>query len=246
MVVGARQRFQLFRQIAWFLGNNRALSKFRNQILRSLISIIKSLKNLSVKTNINHVSYLKQENDPPLQLNTEECTFHLSFYIFLGPLTCSRLKISIALRAWVEKISGLLKQKVAGKKYWATFYFYLFWVHVLLLKVLLYLSIIFWKIRTDILYEENGPRKIRPEGIPIRKIPIHQSPPWKPSPIKLLPRKFSPGIFPSISSFVFLHLTLRLDNFSKTWRFRHFGNIELQNSLLSNINDDGSNIEKKK
>ena len=51
MVVGARQRFQLFRQIAWFLGNNRALSKFRNQILRYVISIIKSLKSLSVKTN---------------------------------------------------------------------------------------------------------------------------------------------------------------------------------------------------
>ena len=51
MVVGARQRFQLFRQIAWFLGNNRALPKFRNQILRYVISIIKSLKNLSVKTN---------------------------------------------------------------------------------------------------------------------------------------------------------------------------------------------------
>ena len=242
MVVGARQRFQLFRQIAWFLGNNRALSKFRNQILRSLISIIKSLKNLSVKTNINHVSYLKQENDPPLQLNTEDCTFHLSFYIFLGPLTCSRLKISTALPlSWND--FGLLKQKVAGKKFWATFYFYLFWVHILLLKVLLYLSIIFWKIRIDILYEENGSRKIRPEGIPIRKIPIHQSPPWKPSPIKLLPRKFSPGIFPPISLF---HLTLRLDKFSKTWRLRHFGNTELQNSLLSNINDDGSNIEKKK
>ena len=27
--VGARQSFQFFRQIAWFLGNNRALSKFR-------------------------------------------------------------------------------------------------------------------------------------------------------------------------------------------------------------------------
>ena len=184
MVVGARQRIQLFRQIAWFLGNNRALPKFRNQILRYVISIIKSLKNL----------------------------------------------------LWVEKISGLLKQKVAGKKFWATFYFYLFWVRILLLKVLLYLSIIFWKIRIDTLYEENGSRKIPPEGIPIRKTPIHQSPPWKPSPIKLLPRKFLPGIFPLISLFVFLHLTLRFDKFSQTWRLWHFGNIELQNSLLSNIN----------
>ena len=40
VAVGARQNFQFFRQIAWFLGNNRALSKFRYQILYNLISII--------------------------------------------------------------------------------------------------------------------------------------------------------------------------------------------------------------
>ena len=28
MVVEARQSFQFFRQIAWFLGNNKAFSKF--------------------------------------------------------------------------------------------------------------------------------------------------------------------------------------------------------------------------
>ena len=28
MVVGAHQSFEYLRQIAWFLGNNRALSKF--------------------------------------------------------------------------------------------------------------------------------------------------------------------------------------------------------------------------
>ena len=39
VVVGARQGFQFFRQIAWFLGNNRALSKFRYRILYNLISI---------------------------------------------------------------------------------------------------------------------------------------------------------------------------------------------------------------
>ena len=44
MVVGARKSFQFFRQITWFLGNNRALSKFKNLILHYLISIIK-LKN---------------------------------------------------------------------------------------------------------------------------------------------------------------------------------------------------------
>ena len=51
MVVGARQSFQFFRQITWFLGNNRALSKFRYRILYNLIRITKLLKNHSVKAN---------------------------------------------------------------------------------------------------------------------------------------------------------------------------------------------------
>ena len=42
MVVGARQNFQFFRQIAWFLENNGALSKFLHGILHYLISAIKS------------------------------------------------------------------------------------------------------------------------------------------------------------------------------------------------------------
>ena len=33
MVVAARQSFQFFRQITWFLGNIRALPKFRYRIL---------------------------------------------------------------------------------------------------------------------------------------------------------------------------------------------------------------------
>ena len=41
VVVGARQIFQVFRQIAWFLGNNRAFSKFRYRILYNLICITK-------------------------------------------------------------------------------------------------------------------------------------------------------------------------------------------------------------
>ena len=41
MVIRARQGFQFFRQITWFLGNKRALSKFRYQILYYLIGIIK-------------------------------------------------------------------------------------------------------------------------------------------------------------------------------------------------------------
>ena len=52
MVVGARQSFQFFRKITWFLGNNGALSKFRYMILHYLISIIKLLKKKqSVKAN---------------------------------------------------------------------------------------------------------------------------------------------------------------------------------------------------
>ena len=68
---------------------------------------------------INHVSHLKQENDSPLQLITGECTLNFSFYIFASlPLTCPRLKISIALRELkIENISRSLKQKVAGNKY---------------------------------------------------------------------------------------------------------------------------------
>ena len=41
MVVGARQSFQFFKQITWFLGNNRAFCKFGNRILLDLTSIIK-------------------------------------------------------------------------------------------------------------------------------------------------------------------------------------------------------------
>ena len=41
VVVGARQSFHFFRQIAWFLRNNRALPKFRYRILYNLISIAK-------------------------------------------------------------------------------------------------------------------------------------------------------------------------------------------------------------
>ena len=41
VVVGAQQSFQLFRQIAWCLRYNRALSKFRYWILYNLISISK-------------------------------------------------------------------------------------------------------------------------------------------------------------------------------------------------------------
>ena len=59
MVVWARQSFQVFRQIIWFHWNNRALSKFRNQILRYLISIIKSWKLVcKIQFHINHANHL--------------------------------------------------------------------------------------------------------------------------------------------------------------------------------------------
>ena len=60
MVVGTRQNFQFFRQITWFLGNNRALPKFRYWILYNLISITKLLKKLLCKSlfYINRTSHL--------------------------------------------------------------------------------------------------------------------------------------------------------------------------------------------
>ena len=52
MVVGARQSFQFFRQVTWFLGNKRASSKLKYWILHHLISIIKLQNNNSVKRNL--------------------------------------------------------------------------------------------------------------------------------------------------------------------------------------------------
>ena len=47
MAVGACQSFQFFRQLTWYFGNNnRALSKFRYQILHHAIRIIR-LKKIS-------------------------------------------------------------------------------------------------------------------------------------------------------------------------------------------------------
>ena len=42
MVFGASESFQFFRQKAWFLENNRALSKVLYGVSHYLISIIKS------------------------------------------------------------------------------------------------------------------------------------------------------------------------------------------------------------
>ena len=50
-IVGARQSSKFFRQIAWFLGNKRALSKFKYLILHHLISIFKLQNSWPVKLN---------------------------------------------------------------------------------------------------------------------------------------------------------------------------------------------------
>ena len=41
MVVRALETFQFFRQLTWFLENNKALPKFRYRILHYLISMIR-------------------------------------------------------------------------------------------------------------------------------------------------------------------------------------------------------------
>ena len=45
MAIGARQSFQFFRQITWFLGNERILFTFKYWILHHLISLIKLQNN---------------------------------------------------------------------------------------------------------------------------------------------------------------------------------------------------------
>ena len=49
LLVGGCQILKCFRQITWFLENNRALSKFRYQILHYLLNITKSKKSQSAK-----------------------------------------------------------------------------------------------------------------------------------------------------------------------------------------------------
>ena len=62
MVVGARQSFRFLKQIMWFLGNDRALSKFRYWIFHNLISIIKIQKNqpIKIKFKLTSRATLKQ------------------------------------------------------------------------------------------------------------------------------------------------------------------------------------------
>ena len=76
MVVGARKSFQFFRQITWFLGNNSALSNFKNLILHYLISIIKLKNNWSVKPNFN-----LNQREKNCKLFHELLIFLLSFHM---------------------------------------------------------------------------------------------------------------------------------------------------------------------
>ena len=69
MVFRSRQRFQFFRQMTWFLGNNRALPKFRYRILHNLTSITKLQKNHSIKANFKLTRRAT--------LNKFHCTLHL-------------------------------------------------------------------------------------------------------------------------------------------------------------------------
>ena len=60
MAAGAGQNFQFFRQLTWFLGNNRPLFEFRYRIFRYLIIIIR-LRKKSVRESqfqINHANHL--------------------------------------------------------------------------------------------------------------------------------------------------------------------------------------------
>ena len=155
--------------------------------------------------------------------------FHISFCIFVGPLTCSRFKISIALRALSWKYFALIETKVAGKKFCRTFYE--FKVYIFLLKVLLHLLIIFWKIRIDTLYEENDSRKIFPTGeFPSEKFPPINFPlenfPWKITTYKIHTFNIPTHFINCLSS---LHTSFR----------------RIFTGLLSNMNDNGNNNEKK-
>ena len=82
-----------------------------------------------------------------------------------------------------------------------------------MLKVLLYLLIIFWKIRIDTLHEGNCSTKIPHGRIPTRKIPTHQPLPLLKIPTrKIATQKILTWNIPT-SFIVFLHLTFGFDKF---------------------------------
>ena len=79
VAAGTRQSFQFFTQIAWFLGNNRTLSKLRYRILYNLISITKLHKNHSIKANFNLTTPATLTWSQYKYMNLIEATF---FWVF--------------------------------------------------------------------------------------------------------------------------------------------------------------------
>ena len=133
-------------EITWFLRNDKALSKFRYQILCYLISIIKSYKNQSVKTNfiLTMWAILNRKMTHHYNQIQRSARFALVFTFLSDFSFIHDSKVSLLYVLWVENILRSLKLKVAGKKFWATFYE--FKVYIFLLKVLLYLLVIFiWR-----------------------------------------------------------------------------------------------------
>ena len=58
-VVGARQSFQIFRQKAWFLKNNKALPKFLYEILHYLTQPAITCSKLTIETVGQGVKYVQ-------------------------------------------------------------------------------------------------------------------------------------------------------------------------------------------
>ena len=117
----------------------------------------------------------------------------------------------------------------------------------LLLKVILYLLIIFWKIRIDTLHEEDNSMKISPwrNSHPKNSHPLNS--PWKIPPLKCATQKILIwnitthfiNCLPSINA-SFWHMFTNV----KTSALLKQVTI-LRYSLLSNINDNDNNNEKK-
>ena len=99
MVAEVRQNFQFFRQITWFLGNNKDLSKFKYWTLHYLIVIIKlQISNfiLTTRTTLStktlNLSMLKVKPDTKCPIKSWICQafcltllkkFRLKFFQFL-------------------------------------------------------------------------------------------------------------------------------------------------------------------
>ena len=94
---------------------------------------------------------------------TLKCLLLQAMY-YIGKWLITKIKYRwMHVSLWVENISHSLKQNVAGKKFclrWVNEFMNFMSLYIFLLKVLLYLLAIFWKIRIATLYEENGSMEI--------------------------------------------------------------------------------------